>query len=171
VAFEKIYLIAKIEIDLQSAVAGAFGILSDTPGNAIAPRVTVTTPICGRRVVQKRLPYFVQGHLFTFTWLPVLGPGRLYGVRVWARELPTGAWQWYALPVVSTPNEWASARLQIPETPDGWTAARLEVPPSAAEWSSVALRMPATPDEWGNMALPIRPTPPVPEWVTLEVDQ
>lgn len=182
VGFEKVYLLAKVELDLASSQGSEFKIDSDIPGNALALRVSVFVPVTPRRIYQHRLPYTLQGKLFRFTYQPGGGQTYLYGVRVWARELPGGAWTWYPLPVVPTPNEWSSVKLEIPNTGD-WTSVKIEIP-AAGEWTSAKLGIPGTPDDWNGvkleipetgswteMKLPIKPTSPVPDWITLEVDQ
>lgn len=143
-AFEKLHLIAKIEFDVESTSDGTVSIDTDVPGNAMAERGTVPVPTGTRHVVQKRLPYYFRGHLFDFVYAPGPGYARIYGARVWARELPTGVWQWYALPVLPTP---------------------------AGEWQTVKIDVPPTSESWGEIRLPIKATPPVPDWISLEVDE
>ena len=169
-AFEKIYLVAKIEADIQTTAAGAITVQSDIPGNALLPRASVTVPVCARRVVAKRLPYNLQGKLFSFSFYAPGGTSRLYGMRVWARELPTGTWQWYALPVVDTPDGWSSVKIEIPQTGD-WSSVRMDIPSTPEEWRGMKIEIPATSEAWGETSMPIKPTPPVPDWVSLEIDR
>lgn len=181
--FEKVYLAAKVELDVSSTEGAEFKIDTDIPGGLLAFRVSVHVPVMQRRILQQRLPYTLQGKLFRFTYNPGTGKTYLFGVRLWARELPTGAWGWIPLPVVPTPNEWQSAHIEIPPTGD-WTAVKLEVPPTSDayqeaalsiaatpdDWRSVPLQIPPTPDLFSEMGLPIKPTPPLPDWMRLEVD-
>jgi len=184
-AFEHIFLLGKLELDVIATAAGTITIQTDIPDNAMTDRGTVAVGISTRRVVQKRLPGHFQGHLFQFTYAPGNGTSRLYGMRLWARELPNGRWGWHALPVVPTPQEWSAVALEIPPTPDSWASVRLEfaptpegwsgvalsIPPTPEDWSTVRLNIPPTPDGWSEVRLPIKPTPPVPEWFSLEVDR
>lgn len=169
-AFEHIFLLGKIEIDVIATAAGTITIQTDIPGNALADRGTVTVGISTRRVVQKRLPYNFQGHLFKFTYAPGAGQSRLYGVRVWARELPAGQWQWYPLPVVPTPDGWSSVKLPIPATSEEWSTAKLPIPPTQEEFQTVRIPIPETSEQWSSVSLPIAPTPPVPSWISLDID-
>ena len=169
-AFEKVHLVGKIECDVEASAAGTVTIQSDIPGNAMADRGTVAIPVCTRRVVAKRLPYQLQGHLFKFSYAPGLGQSKLYGVRVWARELPTGVWQWYKLPVVDTANEWSAIEIPIPETPEHWGEVRIPIPPTDEDWTGIPIDFPGTPENWSELALPIKPTPLMPEWVSLRID-
>lgn len=141
-AFNHVYKLGKVEIDMAATSTGTLKIHSDLPGNAIAERYTVNTPVCSRRTVAHRLPYALIGHLFNFVFAST-GITRLYGIRVWARELPYGVWQWYSLPVVPTA--------------DGWSTSKLLIPP--------------TPDFFSEYKLPIKRTPPVANWVELAVDE
>ena len=155
-AFEKVHLLGKVELDIVASAGGTLTIQTDIPGEAMADRGTVTIPTCTRRVVRSRLPYNFHGHLFQFK-VTATGTVRLYGVRVWARELPGGQWQWYPLPV--------------PETSEAWSAFKLLVPPTAEDWSDVRVPIPGTAEEFSAVHLPIKPTPDVPSWAALELDR
>jgi hypothetical protein len=162
-------------------------IWSDLPGFALAERVSaIPTPsTTTRRQIRFRVEGVVKGHLFQFQWSPGMGTGRLYRARAWARELPTGAWGWYALPVPETPDEWSALQLPMPASPEEWSAIALPVPVSPQEWSTIALPVPESPqawssaqlpipgtaEDWNAVNLPVRPTPVVPEWVPVEIDQ
>lgn len=171
-ASEKVKLFSKIEIEvLAPYYGGTFSILTDLPGNAMAQRFSFpVTPGAARRPVTSRLPYNTQGHLLQVSFTPGVGQATLYRARVWARELPGGQWQWYALPVIETPIEYSPAPLPIPVTPEEWSSNALPIAATPEEWSAGALPIPPTPDEWTPAALPIKATPPVPDWVELEVD-
>jgi hypothetical protein len=168
-AFEHVFLLGKLEIDVVATASGTVTIQTDLPGNALADRGTVTVGVAGRRVVQKRLPYNFIGHLFKFTYAPGSGTSRLYGMRVWARELPGGQWQWYPL-LVPTADGWTAVKLPIPETAEAWSSVKLPVAVTSEDWSTVRLPIPGTPEEFSAVNLPIKPTPDVPEWRPLEVD-
>ena len=205
-ASEKLKLFSKIEIEIISNVAGTLAILTDAPGNAMAQRFSFATPAssadgngnCLRRTVTSRLPYNTQGHLIQAKLTPGSGQTSLYRARVWGRELPGGQWEWFALPVIETPVEFAPAALPIPPTAEEWRPEALPVPPTAEEWRPEALPVPPTAEEWRPEALPIPPTaeewrpealpipptaeewrpsalpvkatPDVPDWAELEVD-
>lgn len=171
-AFEKVKLFSKIEVELASTVTGTFRVLTDVPGNTMAQRgLNINTPVATRRVISSRLPYNTQGHLIQASLIPNFGGAiTLYGVRVWGRELPGGEWQWYPLPVIDTPIEFSAAQIPIPPTPEEWGGSSLPIPPTPEGWSSAALPIPPTPEGWSAAELPIKPTPAVPEWADLEVD-
>jgi hypothetical protein len=184
-AFEKIKLFGKIEFELSNSATDTLALLTDVPGVVMASRVSLSVAAQGRGVYRSRLPYNMQGHLIQLRYTPGAGQTTLYGARVWARELPDGQWQWYALPVVDTPteyaamdlpipatgNEWQSGPLPIPATPDDWKAMGLPIPPTPDEWGAGPLPIPPTPDGWSAMNLPVKATPAMGEWSDVEVDQ
>src|SRR5581483_10024384 len=123
-ASEKVYLFSKIEIEVLASADGSLAILTDLPGYAIAQRFSMDVPATStRRPVTSRLPWNTQGHLIQLKLTPGSGQTALYRGRVWARELPSGSWAWYALPVIDTPIEFAPAPLPIPATTEEWSTA------------------------------------------------
>jgi hypothetical protein len=171
-ASEKVKLFGAVELEYSSTSQGTLRVLSDVPGNAMTQRETATTPIAStRRQIRFRLSGTVKGHMLQLSWNPGAGLSRLYRVRVWARELPTGAWGWYPVYVPETSDEWQPVQLPVPQTPEEWSAIQLPIPPTPDAWSAIDLPIPATSMEWTPMQLPVKPTPAVPEWVSVGVDR
>lgn len=157
-AFERVKLFGIIELDVEATAAGTLKLYTNLPGTALALRATLTVPITSRRPVRFRLSGAVKGHLLQVSYDPgAAGVSRLYGARVWARELPEGRWGWYSLPVVPTPDQFVTMRLPVPPTPEEWRQVQIPIPP--------------TPEQWTRVELPVKPTPLVPDWVELEMDQ
>jgi len=184
-AFEKVKLFGKIEVDIAASSVGTFALLTDVPGYAMAQRFTFSVPITTRRPVVSRVPNNTVGHLLKVSYTPGSGQAVIYGARIWARELPGGQWQWYPLPVVETPveftamdlpiprtpEEFSPARLPIQSTPEEWASAVLPIPPTPEEYSAAPLPIPQTPEAWSSISLPVKPTPVVPDWADMEIDQ
>ena len=170
-AFEKVKLFAKIELDVEATAQGVFVIETDVPGNAITLRYSFIVPVTSRRPVSSRLPYNTQGKLLRVSYSPGAGQSRLYGVRAWARELPNGQWGWYPLPVIDSPVEFAPRALPIPVTSQEWSAIPLPIPVTPEEWQALVIEIPRTVETWEERKLPIRPTPPIADWVSLPIDE
>jgi hypothetical protein len=158
VGFERITLFGIIELELESTGTGTLTLSTDLPGSAMAVRETKSVTATSRRPVRFRLQGTTKGHLYSVKLVPPVGGViRLYGGRIWARVLPGAQWDWYAIPMIATPEEWTPQALPIPPTPQEWTPQPLPIPP--------------TPQEWTPQPLPIKPTPQNPEWVQIPVDQ
>jgi hypothetical protein len=155
---EHVALFGIIELQYHATNGGTLTLSTDLPGDAMAVRETRTLPTTAgsRRVIRFRLSGNTKGRLYRVKVVPT-GNGiiRLYAGRIWARLLPSPQWQWYAIPIPETPEEWERVALPIPAT---------------GEWERVALPIPPTGD-WERVQLPIKPTPPNPEWVDIPVDQ
>jgi hypothetical protein len=161
VGFERVTLFGTVEILYQSSLGAVLSLWTDLPGDALVLRRFGTMPAAaGRRTFRLRVSGAVKGRLYQLMVTPSNGGDvRIYGARVWARQLgpAASAWQWYAVPVVETPDEYQPVKLPIEPTGDAWQAVKLPVEP--------------TPEDWSAAALPIKATPPVPEWVSVEVDE
>ena len=171
--FPNLHILGKVELDVTATAQGSLIIQSDIPGGTMADRVTIPVLPTPRGIVQHRLPYTLQGHLFLFKYSPGPGTAHLYGVRVWARELPNAPWQWYKLPVLETSvaaDAWVSIKLDMPPSPDAYSSFHIEIPPTG-EWTGMKLMIEATPNDWRDFKLPLRETPPLPGWVSLQVDE
>jgi hypothetical protein len=185
--FEKTHLFGKVEVDITATTpTGTLTFYTDLPGNAMAPRFSLTIPICTRRVVSSRLPGNMQGHLISATYTPsATSKSELYGVRVWARELPDGQWGWFPLPVIETPVEYQAVRIPVEPTPESFSPVQIPVEPTPLEFARLAfpveptpesfstVRIPVepTPEGYSMITLPVKPTPPVPQWVSVPVDE
>ena len=137
--FEAVTLIREVQIDCDAPSQATFRIYSDIPSNAIALRVTKTISVTtGRQSPSFMCPGSIRGRLWKWEITPT-GLFRLYGMRVWARQLPGGRWGWYDIPVTDTPEEFTAIPLPIPTTPDEFAELRLPVTPSeeAASWTTI----------------------------------
>lgn len=171
-ASETVKLIGAVELEYSATAAGSLRVLTDLTGNAMSDRVTpLVIPAGTRRQVRFRLPGVLKGHLLQLVYSPGSGTARIFQARVWARELPRGAWAWFPVYVPETSDEWQTVPLPIPATSQEWSPVQLPIPATSEEWSTAQLPMPQTPHEWSALSLPIKPTPLIPEWVAVEVDR
>jgi hypothetical protein len=184
VGAETVKIFATLELDLDATAPGSVSLLTDLPGTAMALRYTALVPATARRPVRFRLAGITKGHLLQLLYLPGAGASHVYGARVYARELPAGAWQWYDLRVPATPDvftavplpippteqDWKPVPLPVPPTPQEWTATPLPVP-AIGDWKPVPLPIPPTEQNWQAVALPFQKTPPLPDWVEIPVDE
>jgi hypothetical protein len=138
-----------------------------------------------------------QVKLVPATWFPM----RIYAAKVYARVLGPAAsgWAWYTVPLPQTSSEWQPIELPIPQTPEAWQPVQLPIPRTAEEFQLVQLPIPQTPeawqpvqfpiqqtpeewqrvqfpiprtaDDWQAMQMPVKPTPVVPDWVQVMVDE
>ncbi len=154
--FERVALFGLVDVEMESTGTGTLTLSTDLPGTALAVRETKAIAATSRRPVRFRLQGTTKGHIYTLRIVPVSGcVMRLYKARIWARLLPGPAWDWYAVPLPPTSEEWSEVKLPIP--PFGqWEAKALPIPPMS---------------DWEGKALPIKPTPPNPEWVRIPVDE
>jgi hypothetical protein len=204
--FEKSHIFGKVEVDIRTTVAGTIVFQTETPGGALAQRFSMPIPVTTRTVLRSRLPGTFQGHYVKTTGTPgPTGQWEVYGVRIWSRELPTGQWQWTALPVMDTPveyiqfkipglddgssgstsAEYSEFKIPVEETPVGYTQFavsveatpveyspyKLPVPPVSDDWTASSIPVETTPVGYVEFKLPVKPTPPVPQWVRVEVDE
>jgi hypothetical protein len=172
-ASEKVKLIGAVEMEYAATSQGTLRVKTDLPGNAMVERISpLAIPATStRRQVRFRVPGPTKGHLLQLSYAPGAGTARLYQVRVWARELPTGAWAWYPVYVPETSDAWQPIQLPIPVTGEAWESVQLPIPPTSEQWASVQLPIPPTSEEWNTLQLPIKGTPLVPEWVNVEIDR
>jgi len=139
---ERVAIFGLLDLEYESPVPGTVTLSTDLPGDAMAVRETKRALATDtRRVVRFRLQGTTKGRLYSVKVRPDGDGMILYAGRIWARVLPSPQWQWYAIP--------------IPPTSEEWTAAPLPIPPSG---------------EWTEVPLPIAPTPANPVWVQLPVD-
>lgn len=170
--FERVAIFGLLDLELDATAGGTVTLSTDLPGNAMAVKETKSIPATTRRVVRFRLKGTTKGRLYSLKVTPTGGGViRLYGGRIWARVLPGNAWDWYAIPIPPTSEEWSAVKLPIPETPQEFSPVKLPIPPTSEEWNAVKLPIPETPQEFSPVKLPIKPTPENPEWVNLETDQ
>ena len=178
---EIITLFGILELTLDCTGAGTAYLSTDLPGDLMAvqetKQITTTTT---RRVFRWRLKPSTKGRLYRLKVVPT-GSAiiRLYGGRLWARPITVASgyneqmapgWQWFAIPIPATPEEWAAVPLPIPETPVDFAAVPLPIPETPVEFSPLPLPIPPTSEEWTSAQLPIKETPANPEWVDIAVD-
>jgi hypothetical protein len=163
--FETLYLYREVELDVSLVAASTLTISTE-----LSQFEKVLAVTSGRVPVNVRLTGDVRGKLPKFKLAPT-GVCILYGARVWAKALGVeSTWRWYALPVVETPEGYASAPLPIVPTPEGFSDAPLPIVPTPEGFSDAALPIVPTPEGWERMALPLRETPLEPGWVDLPLD-
>ena len=154
--FESVYLLAMIEVDCYNVAGATLALATDRPA-PFATRETRTIPTnTSRRAERIRLAGTSKGKLIKPAVTPA-GVFYLYGMRVWARELPTGQWTWYQIPLIETPSEWMPVKWPIPPTPE--------------EYIPVKWPIPATPDEYVPVKWPVDPSRTTYEWVNVQMDE
>lgn len=168
--FQTVKIFGLIELDIDTTAAGILHIYTDIPGNALVDRGTISIAAGSRRTQRFRLQGTTKCHLLKVSYTPGVGVARIYGARVWARELPAGAWAWYPLPVIDTPMEFTAAPLPVTQTPEEYVSVHLPIPATSADWTAAPLPITPTGD-WTAAALPVKPTKAVPDWASIEVDQ
>src|SRR4051812_6041216 len=120
-ASETVKVIAAIEMEYSATAAGSLAVLGDLPGNAMAARgAAISVPASPTRRTL-RVRHVMPTHLLQLSYTSP-GVTRLYQVRIWARELPKGAWGWYSVYVVDTPDAFTAVPLPIPATSQEWAA-------------------------------------------------
>lgn len=156
--FEKVQFYGIVEIDCNAVAQAVFNLYTDQPAGVMALRETRTiAATSGRQVVRIRLAGTTKGKLLRPEIVPT-GLFYLYGMRVWARVAGAAApWQWYAIPVVETPEAWTAVKLPIEPTPDEWSAVKLPIPESGEEWTPVKLA--------------VQPSSETAEWIDLPMDE
>jgi hypothetical protein len=149
--FEKSHILGKVEVDIRSTAVGQIVFQTETPGNVLTNRFSMPIPITsGRTVLRSRLPGTMQGHFLKATGAPgVAGHWELYGVRVWARQLPDGQWGWAALPVMDTPVEYVEFRILEDPTAGGG---------ASVGFSEFKMPVEPTPEMCVEFKLPVEPT-------------
>ncbi len=134
-------LVNILEFDYAATAAGQAVIYSDLPGDIQTARETLAMPsTTGRRVVRLKLHGTTKGRSFKFEVTSGSGVLRLYGGRIYAKELgPGGKWRWINLPVPPTSEEWAEHALPIEPTSDAWGTYRLpiETTPDERVWVEI----------------------------------
>jgi hypothetical protein len=176
--FEKSHIFGKVEVDIRTTVAGTIVFQTETPGNQLAQRFSMPIPITTRTVLRSRLPGTFQGHYVKTTGTPgPTGQWEVYGVRIWSRELPTGQWQWTALPVMDTPveyiqykipglddgssgstsAEYSEFKIPVEETSVGYTKFDAPVEGTPESFTPFQVSVEATPAEYSAYKLPVPP--------------
>jgi hypothetical protein len=167
--FQQVAIFGVIDVEMESTGTGTLTLSTDLPGTALAVRETKAILATSRRPVRFRLLGTTKGHIYSVRIVPANGcVMRLYKARIWARVLPGPEWQWYAIPLPATPEEWSEVKLEIPGVGQ-WEERKLEIPPMG-QWTEAKLPI-APPSEWSVQQLPIRPTPANPSWVNIGVDE
>lgn len=165
---EHVTLFGILELELHCTGSGTVTLSTDLPGDTMAVQETkAITQTTSRRVFRWRLKPGTKGRFYSLKVVPT-GTSiiRLYGGRLWARSLsvsvpsilvPSPGWQWFAIPIPATPEEWSEVPLPIPPTSEEWTPTPLPIPPTSEDWTKVDF--------------PIKETPALPDWVDIPVDQ
>lgn len=156
-AFERVALFAILEFDYHAPAGALAHFYTDLPGNAIAERTAglILPASTGRRTVKCRLGGTVKGKKYEVK-VTSAGAVFLFGGRVYARPLGVDAqWDWYALPIPPTSNEFTEYKLPIPKTAEEFTEFKLPIPKTAEEWTPVKV--------------PMIPTPELLDWVDVPV--
>jgi hypothetical protein len=170
VAFQVAHLLRIVELLCESTGTVTLKIYSDLPGDQVALRETKTinlSAVTGRRTARFRLAGTTKGKIFRFE-ITSDGVVRLYGARVYSKPVGFGSdWEWSALPVEETPDEWTVVRLPIAESEEDWTAVPVPIDPTSEEWSNVPVPIDPTSEEWTNVPVPIDPTSE--EWTNVPV--
>lgn len=158
-SFETVYLIREIELLADGGGPMTLHVYTDLPGYDVTAKASfpfdteATTE--ERRPVRLRMPGTVKGQLKK---LRIDGASslRLFGVRVYAKPLGgPGAWNWYSVPVVKTPEGYSAAALPIVPTPEGFSAAALPIVPTPEGWDVQPLPLVASAREWQWVRLPV----------------
>lgn len=129
---ERVKLFKEIEVVYDSAgAAGNLKFFTDLPDGTIAQvgsnySLTATT---GTQTIKLRLPPTAKGRLIRVECRPGAGDLQIFAIRVWVRVVGEAAradWQWLALPVPQTPDnyEWAD----LPVTPTAELPVWIELP-------------------------------------------
>jgi hypothetical protein len=166
--FEKSHIFGKVEIDIRATVAGSIVFQTETPNGQLLQRFSM--PIAatnGRTVLRSRLPGTMQGHFVRSTGIPgPTGWWELYGVRIWSRELPTGQWQWFPLPVMDSPIEFERFDILADSTISsedggavGFTEFKIPVEETPVEYSKFNPPVEETPLEFAQFSVPMQDTP------------
>lgn len=164
--FEKSHIFGKVEVDIRTSVAGTIVFQTETPGGVLLQRFSMPIPITnGRTVLRSRLPGIMQGHYVRSTGTPG-NPGiwELYGVRIWARELPTGQWAWTPLPVMDTPVEFQQLIILADSTISqegevAFSELKLPVEETPVEYQKLEVPLVDTPVLYDKLEIPVEPTP------------
>src|SRR5574337_380396 len=97
-AFERVSLFSRVEINYSATDAATLQFYTDLPGNEMTARCSPAKTIPAtttRRTLRLILPAGCQGHLLRAEVVPLTGELRLYGMRVRCRTLPDGDWYWF----------------------------------------------------------------------------
>jgi hypothetical protein len=166
---EHVTLFGILELELHCTGSGTVTLSTDLPGDTMAVQETKPIPqTTSRRVLRWRLKPGTKGRLYSIKVVPTGSSViRLYAGRLWARALTVSP------PSLVSPNPavWQWFAIDIPATSEDWTAVPLPIPPTSEEWTPLPLPIPPTSEEWTETPLPIKATPPLPDWVDIPVDQ
>lgn len=164
--FEKSHLFGKVEVDIRTTSAGTIVFQTETPGGQLVQRFSMPIPVTtGRTVLRSRLPGTMQGHYVRSTGTPG-NPGiwEVYGVRIWSRELPTGNWQWWPLPVMDTPVEFQQYIILADSTisqqgEQAFTEFKLPVEETPVQYVKLEVPLIDTPVLFTKLDIPVEQTP------------
>lgn len=164
--FEKSHLFGKVEVDIRTTSAGTIVFQTETPGGQLVQRFSMPIPVTtGRTVLRSRLPGTMQGHYVRSTGTPG-NPGiwEVYGVRIWSRELPTGNWQWWPLPVMDTPVEYQQYIILADSTisqqgEEAFTEYKIPVEETPVQYVKFEVELVDTPVLYTKLDIEVEPTP------------
>ncbi len=169
-SFEKHAFFGIVELHYIAIAGGSLLFQTDTPGNAIATRETLTIPASAvRRTVKFRLKGTTKGKLFKVK-VTSAGIVHLYGGRVFARNVGGGAgWGWIALAITPTSDEWTAYPLPIEKTEDAFRTIALPIAKTEDTFEIFKLPIAPTANEFTLLKIPMVPTPDLQDWHDIPV--
>jgi len=172
---ELVTLFRFVEVLLDASAGATLIFLTDLPGNALAPRATVSIPpTTGRHPYRIALPGSCKGKLYQIKVLPVAPTAlSLFELKIYARVLGPQAspWAWHRVPgLIETSPDWQPIKLPIEPTSDTWQQVKLPIEATPDAWQQVKLPIEVTPDEWQQVKLPIEGTPDAWQQVKLPIE-
>jgi hypothetical protein len=131
------------------------------------PLPVVETPALHQ---QMQIPVEPTGQSFTQMQIPVEPTGESF-TQMQIPVEPTGqSFTQMQIPVEPTGQSFTQMQIPVEPTGQSFTQMQIPVPPTPADFSNMALPVEPTPESFSQLSLPVKPTPPVPEWVSVAVD-